>query len=375
MRSVLLALVISLPIAPSLARAEAAPPDPAPVAAPAEPVSPPVDLAPADPVPVAPAPPADQTAAPAAFDTGAAVAKIEHGGPAPVSSRRRAIALGAVTGAYAAFSTWAVFAWYVDHPPNQGFVFGGDGLFERSAYAGGADKMGHAWATMVLGRLTSQGLKLGGWSPRTSALIGAGLSSTLFTLVEVADAYYYEFSVGDLAADLLGAAVGAAFEMWPRADELFDFRVEYYPSPEYRSILRGDPGRDDELDLKKANFAEDYSGQTYLGALHLGAFPAIAEGKYTWPLAYVDAVVGFGSRKYRPAPLAEEMATPTQTLSLGVSLNLQGVFDRLLAGGGTGKGVARTITHAVFEVLNAPYTSLRPLSVSRSCVAPACVPD
>jgi hypothetical protein len=296
----------------------------------------------------------------------------------PKPNHDREIALGALSGIYLGFSTWAYFAWYRDHPANHGFEFGGDGLFEKTAYAGGSDKMGHAWATMVLGRMSSQVLKLGGWSPRPAALIGNGLAFGLFTLVEYADAYYYEFSVGDLVADLLGAAAAVALESSARADELFDFRVEYWPSDEYKSIVRGDPGRDPETDLKAVNIAEDYSGQTYLAALHLGAFHQLDDRRWTSPLKYVDAVIGFRSNKYRPEPLPDDMGDlppATQSVSLGVSLNLQAVFDRVLDGGGRGRRTGKALLHGLTELMNAPFTSFRPLSTSRSCAPPDCVPD
>ncbi len=329
----------------------------------------------------APSARADDAAADPASDPWAAVpaAVSLSGDPSPPeqANHDRAIALGALTGIYVGFSTWAYFAWYRGHPANHGFEFGGDGLFEKTAYAGGSDKMGHAWATMVLGRMSTQVLKLGGWEPLPAAVIGNSLALGLFTLVEYADAYYYEFSVGDLVADALGAVAGGVLESSPRADELFDFRVEYWPSEEYRSIVRGDPGRP-EKDLKALNFAEDYSGDTFLFALHLAGFHQLEERKWTAPLKYVDAVVGFRSNKYSPAPLPDDMgALPpaTQSLSLGVSLNLQAVFDRVLDGGGRGRQVTKSVVHAFTETLNVPFTSYRPLDASRSCAEPDCVPD
>ncbi len=294
----------------------------------------------------------------------------------PPKKKHRGLALGAVAGIYLSFSTWAWFAWYADHPPNQGFEFGGDGLFEKSAYAGGSDKLGHAWSTYVLGRMTSQVLRFGGWDRRHAAVIGAGLASGLFTLVEYQDAYYYEFSVGDLVADVLGGVVGAVLESNARADALFDFRVEYFPSDEYRAIVSGDNGHDP--DLKALNFAEDYSGQTYLAALHLAAFDKLQDSKWTAPLEYVDAVVGFQTNKYRPHTLPGDMhGVPTQELSLGVSLNLQKAVDKWLGSpGGTGKRIGHQFLHAVTETINVPFTSFRPLQVNRRCAGDAgCEPD
>ncbi len=316
---------------------------------------------------------APDTTSPTGSDPWAAVPTVLAPDPAPAPERGRWIALGAIGGIYLGVSTWAYFAWYRDHPPNQGFEFGGDGLFEKTSYAGGSDKLGHAWATMALGRISSQVLKRNGWSALHAALIGNALSFGLFTAVEYQDAYYYEFSVGDLAADFLGAAAGVLLESSPRADELFDFRVEYLPSKEYRSVISGERGNDP--DIKALNIAEDYSGQTYLAALHLGAFEQIVDNKWTAPLRYVDAVVGFRSNKYRPTPLPDD-GIPTQSLSLGVSVNLQAVFDHVIDGGGSKvKRTGRALLHGLTEMLNAPYASFRPISTSRSCAPPGCVHD
>ncbi len=293
--------------------------------------------------------------------------------PDRAPAHHRALTLATLGGLYAGFSTWAWFAWYQDHPPNHAWKLGGDGLFEASAYAGGADKLGHAWATMSVARMSSQILKLDGWSPRQAAVIGAGMSALLFTAVEYEDGFYYEFSFGDLGADLLGAAAAAVLESSPRADELFDYRVEYWPSTEYRSVLRGDPGRDPTLDLKKVNVAEDYSGQTYLLALHLGALHSLDDQRWAAPLRYVDLVVGFRSDKYRPAPLPDDMAVPSQHLFVGVSLDGQAVFDRLLGGGGRPRRALRAVAHGLTEVGNLPFTSYG-FEASRTCAPPACIP-
>ncbi|HET9625469.1 MAG TPA: DUF2279 domain-containing protein, partial [Kofleriaceae bacterium] len=59
-------------------------------------------------------------------------------------------------GVYAAFTTWTYFAWYRKHKPLDQFKVGGDGWFGDRTYAGGADKLGHAWATMSLGRVGTE---------------------------------------------------------------------------------------------------------------------------------------------------------------------------------------------------------------------------
>ena len=54
-----------------------------------------------------------------------------------------ALTVGAI---HAGFIGWTYFAWY--QKETHAFRAGGDGLFSPNTYAGGADKMGHAWATL-----------------------------------------------------------------------------------------------------------------------------------------------------------------------------------------------------------------------------------
>ena len=75
------------------------------------------------------------------LDRGAAVPFTE---PPPPPDHRLRAALG-VGALYAGFSTWAYLAWYRDVESLDEFGWGGDGWFGRNTYAGGADKLGHAW--------------------------------------------------------------------------------------------------------------------------------------------------------------------------------------------------------------------------------------
>jgi hypothetical protein len=247
-------------------------------------------------------------------------------------------------GVYAGFTTWTYFAWYRKHKPLAEFAWGGDGWFGSRTYAGGADKLGHAWATMSLARVGTELLhQWGGYSKLTSTLVSTALSELLFLGVEVKDGFYYEFSFGDAISDTAGAVVAAALSLSPRLDELFDFRVEYWPSHEYRR----------QLDGGNVNIAEDYSGETYVLALHLGGFHSLRDQRWGGWTRFVDVAVGYGTRGYKPDPPGDEPAYEhRQELSVGVSLNLQGVSDWLFE---RRSRPAYKIGHAVFEVFNGGY--------------------
>ena len=104
---------------------------------------------------------------------------------------------------------------------------GGDGWF-GATYAGGADKFGHAWATMRSLAAARDPLAAAA-ATAASASLSAVLADALFFGVEVKDGFYYEFSPGDFRSTR-GRARGARAGIFPRLDELFDFRVQYFPS-------------------------------------------------------------------------------------------------------------------------------------------------
>jgi|JI10StandDraft_1071094.scaffolds.fasta_scaffold02649_9 hypothetical protein len=275
--------------------------------------------------------------------------------------------MAALGGLYASFATWMYFAWYHDQPRLSGFAVGGDGYFGENTYAGGADKLGHAWANLALTRGGAELLRWGGWRSRTASVISASLSWSLFLFVEIKDGYYYQLSPGDMVANTVGAALGAAMTEWPALDRLIDLRVSYWPSPEYRSIVDGTFTGNDRIN--SVNIAEDYSGQTYFLAVHLGAVPRPAATP-RWlgsALDYVDLGVGFHATKYKPDPPDDPPYLRRQRLFLGATIDLQRLVDRGLRGRRhRAARVTGAIGHGVLELLSPPFVILPLASTSRS---------
>jgi hypothetical protein len=256
----------------------------------------------------------------------------------------RLVAALTLGGVYAGFSTWAYYAWYRKHS-ERGFKWGGDGWLGLQTYAGGADKFGHLWATMSLGRLGTEMLhQWGGFSTPTSTIVATALSELLFLGVEVKDGYFYEFSFSDATFDTLGALAAVALTLSPRLDELFDFRVDYWPSSAYRR----------QFDGGNVNVAEDYSGETFLLALHLGGIHALRDHRWGGWTRFVDVAAGFGTRGYKPDPPSRMLPDYEhhQNLYFGVALNAQGLCDYLLD---RRANTVRKVTHGLFEVFNVPF--------------------
>jgi hypothetical protein len=269
------------------------------------------------------------------------------------STRGRWIAASALGGFYAGLSVWAYFAWYHNRDSLPAFTVNGDGWFGRETYAGGADKLGHFWSNLMISRTTTDLLMLGGWRPLPASLIASSLSLAFFTFVEIKDGFYYQFSTGDMVGNALGAGLSALMVNVPAVDDWIDLRIDYRPTAEYRHAL---------VNSGDVNFVEDYSGQTYLLALHLKAVPAVADTAWLRWASYVDLVAGFGSRNYKPAP--DDPAAPRiQELFAGAAVNMQHVLERLLGSGprqgSRGKRVAHGIGHRAFEFISPPYSTLR----------------
>jgi hypothetical protein len=207
------------------------------------------DEVPRDPVPPpaepAPAVPAPETFTPVAPVT--TVTPVEAPQPLHLHLKKdhRVAAALTLTGAYTLFGGWMYLAWYRQHKPLSQFKWGGDdepckSTFSRcgligwagdTTYAGGEDKFGHAWSTMSLARGGAELLhQWGGFGRTTSMLVGTGLAELLFIGVEVRDGFFFEFSFSDLGGDTVGALAALALMQWPRLDEMFDFRVQYFPS-------------------------------------------------------------------------------------------------------------------------------------------------
>lgn len=270
----------------------------------------------------------------------------------PAGDHRKLASALTLGGIYAGFVTWTYFAWYRrdTHP----FRAGGDGLFSPNTYAGGADKLGHAWATLGLGRWGTEMLsQWGGYDRTTSALVGMGLSELLFLGVEIKDGFAYQFSYGDFAFNTAGALLGFAQSVWPAFDRAIDLRVQYFPSAAYRARAKANGDID---------WAEDYSGQTYLLTYHLSAIPGIERNRTTaFASKFVDVWLGFKTRGYKPDPLHKiDEAHPDfpheQSWMIGAGVNLQGVFDYLWRSGN--HELVRKIFHAGTEMFAVPGTQL-----------------
>jgi hypothetical protein len=275
-------------------------------------------------------------------------------------------AVGLMTAAYATFALWTFYAWYRAHKPLSKYKFGGDGWMDVTTYAGGADKCGHAWATMALARLGTYILtSVGGFNRLKSSVVSAVMSELCFVGVEVRDGFFYEFSFSDLTGDSVGMGLAVLLDNFPKLRELFAYRVEYFPSRAYARKVAG-TSPCPLGGCSRWNIAEDYSGQTYLAAFHLAGIPVI-RNKLGKAARFVDVAIEFDSRNYKPPPDPDIAGKVRQDLFFGLSINAQGISDTIFENRTSPAARrAKTILHGLFEVFNLPLGSQRLFGTSRS---------
>lgn len=268
--------------------------------------------------------------------------------PACLCRERRAkiIAAASVGGLHLAYATWSYFAWYNDAPPGS-FKLEKEatGGLSFRGYAGGADKVGHLWSNYTLTRATTAVLVAGGFPRRESSLVSAGLATIAFQLTEIQDGYFpYGYSWRDSVGNIGGVALALLLENVPAVDRYIDFKLQYFPSKDYRYQFRENGSVD---------VGQDYTGQTYLLSLHPSA---IYDSYWT---RFVDLSFGFQTRNY--SPKSQAMLPREQTELVALSINFQGLLNELLP-----DSRLRRVGRGIFEVYQPPYTALHLYDYTRS---------
>jgi hypothetical protein len=269
--------------------------------------------------------------------------EIQHPEPRKPSSRAKWIAAGSIAAFHGTYLVWQHFAWYrKGSEPFHSETWSSHPI-SADAFAGGTDKFGHAWGNYVLTRGTTAVLVAGGWPRMPSSLVSFGLTELAYTLIEVQDGMApYGFDPEDMVANVVGGSFGVLMTNVPAVDRLLDFRLEYFPSARYRRNFykSGD-----------VDGAQDYTGQSYILALHLGALPGMSEYDWAYWTRFVDFAVGYEAKHYYPQPDPDPARA---TMYVGLAVNMQGVLTHLFD-----DSRGRRIGHGLFEAFSLPYTTFR----------------
>jgi hypothetical protein len=211
-----------------------------------------------------------------------------------------------------------------------------EGWFGRGTYAGGTDKLGHAWGTYLGTRAVARTLELAGNDEATALRLATWSALGTYTAIEVLDGYskQYRFSKEDAIANAAGAGLAVLLEKRPDLDRLLDFRLHYWKSP-------------------NADFdpLSDYSGQTYLLVLKASGMPALRRHP-VW--RYLEFAAGYGARNFEEdEPLR---SSRTRNLYFGISLNLSELLQGTAFRDTPPENWTRRLTTGALEVIQVPGT-------------------
>lgn len=205
-----------------------------------------------------------------------------------------------------------------------GFHSADEGWFEEDSKYGGADKLGHMWATYVLSDALTGLYKSYGYDSSKANTYAALSAWGVQAFMEIGDATSdtQGFSWEDMAMNTLGALTSVLMEHYPELDRKIDFRLEYVFNVNINGIF------------------DDYSNQFYSLALKLDGFDTL-ENTF---LKYVELHAGYYSRGYDTTEEEKKRA-----VYAGISLN----FSHLFYGWGWEK------TGKTLEYLQIPYSVLK----------------
>lgn len=214
-----------------------------------------------------------------------------------------------------------------------------EGWFGRNTYAGGADKLGHAYGSYVGTRLLARALEWAGNDEAGALKLAAWSVLGAYTSVEVLDGFsrQWRFSREDALINAVGTGFAVLVEKYPALDRLVDFRVQYTPSAEGGSTF---------------NPFGDYSGQIYLLALKATGVPALRSHSV---LRYFELAFGYGAQGFDDGQ--EFRAGRSRNLYVGISLNLSEVLGRTAFRDAEPSNWGRRATNGFLEVVQVPGTA------------------
>ncbi|MBI5904742.1 MAG: DUF2279 domain-containing protein [Deltaproteobacteria bacterium] len=273
---------------------------------------------------------------PAVCSAGDVTAAAEEPDPRSLRRRNTAVIGGIVlgVGGYGAMNWW-----------NEGMTSSAwprsEGWFGQGTYAGGSDKLGHAYITYGGTRLLARAFE-GLGNEAADSLKLAGLTTFgVMTGVELVDSFSskWRFSIEDTVFNAAGVALALAMEKYPSLDALVDFRLLYRRSGDARRLGTNDP-------------LGDYSGQTYLLAFKLDGVPRLRD----LPLArYLELQAGYGTRGYELNDGVK--SDPHRRVSYGVAVNVSRLLGDTLFRGGLRGGRIQGAADTFLEFLQVPGTT------------------
>jgi len=200
-----------------------------------------------------------------------------------------------------------------------------EGWFGGDTKYGGADKLGHVYATYIISLGFSSLYEYWGMESEDSALYGS-LSAWVFQfMMEVGDSFSETqgFAYEDVMMNTAGAAFYYLREKYPSLKEKLDYRLEYLPD-----FQEGDE-----------DIFTQYNSKKYLLALKFSGFDAMKDNF----MKYGEVQVGYYSRGYKHSDLYEQKE---RVAFVGIGINVSEIF----------KSMGWIKTSKFFNYVQVPYT-------------------
>jgi hypothetical protein len=180
------------------------------------------------------------------------------------------------------------------------FRFNSEGWFGMSTGSGGLDKVGHAYATYMVGELLYWRLRSTHDGDDVISFYPALFGTLLYQYIEVFDGYSVDhgYAYEDVIMNTAGVTLSLLRNSFPRLRKTVDFRLLYWPSG----------GRTFQPMI-------DYEGQKFFGVIKLAGVPGLERT----PVRYLELLGGFYTRGF---PRYADADVKSKHYLLGVGLSL-----------------------------------------------------
>lgn len=195
-----------------------------------------------------------------------------------------------------AITAWGIANWdYFSTTPSAK----NEGWFSSNTKEGGADKLGHFYASYALSHFLAHTYEHWGYPREKGLRLGAISSFAMMNWMELGDSFSdYGFSYEDFTMNALGCAAAYFIGSRPELAKKIDFRIEYRP-------------KFDTVDV-----FTDYDNIKFLAAVKLGGFDQI-----THPvLQYVELHLGYYAGGF------SGNAAASRKLYVGIGINLSKIL-------------------------------------------------
>jgi hypothetical protein len=196
-----------------------------------------------------------------------------------------------------AITAWGIANWdYFSTMPSAEK----EGWFSSSTKEGGADKLGHFYASYALSHLLAHTYENWGYTRKKGLKLGAISSFAIMNWMELGDAFSdYGFSYEDFTMNALGCAAAYFIGSCPWLAEKIDFRIEYRPQFDTVDVFT------------------DYDNLKFLAAVKLDGFDQV-----THPvLQYLELHLGYYARDFPDDALSR------RNLYVGIGVNLSKILN------------------------------------------------